>query len=137
MSCQFCQIFTCPSRIRQTSGLPNQSQQNAVADLTGPLVVFLTHKVHDVACAIEGVEEPVRAVPRQPRRRGAAVPRGERVGRRWRQGGEEPGRAPPVLPRDQVTEDRLRGLGRPEHHTVHLGATAGTIFENEPLVDSQ
>ena len=31
--CQFCQICNCPSRISQTSELPNQSQQNVV--LTG------------------------------------------------------------------------------------------------------
>ena len=37
LPCQFCHFFSCPSRIRQMSDseLPNQSQQNAVADLTG------------------------------------------------------------------------------------------------------
>ena len=33
MAWQFCQICSCPSRIRQTLELPNQSQQNVVADL--------------------------------------------------------------------------------------------------------
>ena len=33
ISCQFCQICCCPSRIRQTLELPNKSQQNVVADL--------------------------------------------------------------------------------------------------------
>ena len=35
MPWQFCQICSCPSRIRQTSQLSNQSQQNVVTDLTG------------------------------------------------------------------------------------------------------
>ena len=34
MSCQFCQICSCPSRIRLTPELPNQSQQNVIADVT-------------------------------------------------------------------------------------------------------
>ena len=39
MPCQFCRIHSCPSRIRQALELPNQSQQNVVADLTGDPVV--------------------------------------------------------------------------------------------------
>ena len=34
MPCQFCQICSCSSIIKQTSKLPNHSQQNVVADLT-------------------------------------------------------------------------------------------------------
>ena len=39
-ACQFCQICSCPRRIRRTSELSNQSEQNVVADMTGHPLVF-------------------------------------------------------------------------------------------------
>ena len=38
---QFCQICSCPSRIMQTSELPNQSKQNVISDLMSTPVQVL------------------------------------------------------------------------------------------------
>ena len=43
MACQNCQICSCPSRIRHTSELPNQSQQHIVADLMSHPVLLYYH----------------------------------------------------------------------------------------------
>ena len=65
MACRFCQISSCLSKIkiRQTSELPNQSQQNAVAGLISRRVTLYILPYEFLLICLAGKEQKKLAVP--------------------------------------------------------------------------